>query len=89
MPAQKAFYVGTHRYHFQAGVPAEILGVKMVMAPDGKTPRPCYHLRFPDGQEDYAVMQDEDMVGKAGLGTLYRIISEDQVNAGQIPPVVN
>lgn len=89
IPASKAYFVGTHRYHFQAGVPAEILGVKVLMAPDDKTPRPCFHLRFPDGREDYAVMQDEDHSGKGGLGVFYEIISEEQMRAGKIPPVVN
>ncbi len=86
IPTQKAYFVGAHPYHFQAGVPAEILGVKVIVAPDGITPRPCYHLRFPDGREDYAVMQDQDMVGKAGLGILYHIIPEDQA-AGRISAI--
>ncbi len=81
----KAYYVGLHRYHFQENTPAEILGVKMVTASDGKTQRPCYHLRYPDGQEDYVPMQDEDFVGKGGLGVLYEVISQEQLDAGQIP----
>ena len=84
---EKAYYVGLHRYHFQAGTPAEILGVAIVTPNGNSRPRPCYHLRYPDGLEDYAPLSDEDFVGKGGLGTLYAIISEAQVHSGDIPAI--
>lgn len=82
----KAYYVGLHRYQFQAGTPAEILGVVMVTL-EGKKPCPCYHLKFPDGREDYSPLIDEDFFGQGGYGKLYEIISEEQVRSGNIPAI--
>ncbi len=78
VPAQRAYFVGIHPYHFQSGTPAEILGVKMVRDSDKTTYHPAYHLRFPDGREDYAPIQDRDHVGECGLGVSYKIVSHDE-----------
>lgn len=83
----KAYFVGTHRYHFQAGTPAEILGVEVITVGDKQ--RPCFRLRFPDGRVDHAPLIDEDFVGKGGLGVSYEIISDEQVMAGLIPVVTS
>jgi hypothetical protein len=80
---QKAYYVGLHRYHYRAGEPAEILGVVIVIR--GDTARPCYYIRFADGEEEYALVYDED---RSGVGPLHRIISEDDVKACRIPQVI-
>jgi len=77
IPAQKAYCVAVHRYGFQAGTPAEIIGVKVVSAP---TPRPCYHLRYPDGREGYLPVTEV---------THHTIISQEQLEAGDTPPVIH
>lgn len=90
IPTSKAYYVGMHPSEFQAGTPAEILGVKVLTGVyPSSTPMPCFHLRYPDGREDYAPIANEDHVGKAGLGVLYEILSEEQMKAGKIPRVAN
>lgn len=78
------YFVGVHRYHYQAGIPAQILWVGTV-TPEGLPPRPCFRVLFPNRAEDYALIVDEDLVGKAGLGVLYFIITEEQVRRGEIP----
>ena len=53
MNSEKCFYTGTHPYSFRSGQPAEVVGVNMV-DPAGKGDwRPCFHVRFPDGVEDF------------------------------------
>ena len=79
MENQRAFLVSTHRDHFQAGQPAEILGVRFI-TPDGLTPRTCYHLLFPDGREDFMPLSEAHH---------FEIISEDDHVAGKIPAVTN
>lgn len=54
----KAFYTGTHKDSFRSGESAEIIGVKMVQPTKDHEVRPCYHIRFEDGAEDYAPMHD-------------------------------
>lgn len=53
MKTEPCYYVGTHHYSFRPGKPALILGVVSV-TPDGEEPRPCFHVRYPDGVEDYS-----------------------------------
>lgn len=89
----KAFLVETNWDAFQRGIPAEILGVTMVM--DGEeAPRACFHVIYPDGREDYRPMhygaessRDEDQSLRPGLNVCYYIVSEEQVKAGDIPSV--
>ncbi len=75
---QKAFLVGTHMYSFRAGKPAEIIGVQFV-TPVNEEPRPCYHLRFEDGKEDFTPISDT---------LTFKIISEEDVRLGRIPEVM-
>jgi hypothetical protein len=75
---QKAFLVGTHRYLFQAGKPAEILGVQFV-TPKGLKARACYHVRFEDGREDFVPLAEAHH---------FEIISEEDVRTGRIPKVI-
>ena len=75
---QKAFLVGTHRYSFQAGKPAEILGVEFV-TPQGLNARACYRVLFEDGREDFVPLAEMHH---------FEIISEEDVRAGMIPKVV-
>jgi hypothetical protein len=50
-------YVGDERYSFQGDTPAEVLRVVWYdMAPDAR--RLCVHLRYPDGREDYAPLEE-------------------------------
>lgn len=76
---QKAFLVGTHRYSFQAGEPAEIIGVQFV-TPKNAEPRACYRLRFEDGQEDLVPLSEAHH---------FEIISEEDVRQGKIPEVIH
>lgn len=75
----KAFLVGTHRYSFRAGKPAEIIGVVFI-TPDKLNPRACYHVRFDDGAEDFVAISDINN---------FKIISEEDVAAGRIPKVTS
>lgn len=74
---QKAFLVGTNRFSFRAGEPAEILGVEF-FTPKGLNPRPCYRIRFRDGEEDFSPLSE---------CRRFEIISEEDVKAGKIPAV--
>ncbi len=88
MPSvEKLFLVGTHRYSFKAGKPAEIVGVAMI-TPDGSDePRPCFKIRFKDGTGDFVpifVAPGSDIINSH-----YELISEEDVRAGRIPEVVH
>ena len=76
---QRAYLVGTHRYSFQAGEPAEILGMIFVN-PDEKGWRLCYHIRFEDGRDDCVPVSE---------GTHYEIVSAQDIRGGRIPEVVH
>lgn len=72
LKTQKAYYVGTHEYSFRAGQPAEIVGVVMIPHVSGEV-RPCYHVRYADGHEDYSVIKDINnykIVGEVEATTL-------------------
>ena len=49
---RQCFIRGMHPYHFRSEEWAEIVGVIMARC------RPCYHVRFKDGKEDYWPMDD-------------------------------
>lgn len=76
---QKAYLVGTHRYSFRAGKPAEIIGVQFV-TPMNAEPRPCFHLQFEDGQQDFIPLSEAHH---------FVIISEDDVRCGRIPAIAH
>ncbi|TSC82782.1 MAG: hypothetical protein G01um101420_140 [Parcubacteria group bacterium Gr01-1014_20] len=76
---QKAFLVGTHRFSFQAGKPAEIVGVTFV-TPEGLETRPCYQIRFDDGRNDLVPLSESHH---------FEIISEQDVATGKIPAVTH
>ena len=59
MKTEKTYYVGTHRYSFRSGKPAEILGVVFGETESGEQ-RACYHVRYDDGVEDYSPLCDSD-----------------------------
>jgi hypothetical protein len=73
----KAFLVGTHRFSFRAGEPAEIIGVRFT-TPADLEPQACYFVRFGNGNEDLVPIAD---------ARNYQIISEADVKAGKIPAV--
>ena len=79
MKTQKAYLVGTHRYSFQAGKPAEILRVVFITSNEDDI-RLCYHVRFEDNQEGYTAISDSNH---------YEIISADDVKAGKIPAIIH
>lgn len=66
---KKAFLVGTNPGSFRPGAVAEIIGV-VFFTPPGLEARPCYHVRFGDGKEDFVPVADTEN---------FRIISEDEV----------
>lgn len=70
---ENAFYVGLRPHSFRFGQPAEIIGVKMV-APQGLNPRPCFHLRFEDGMEDFSPIHEVSS---------YQIISKEEDVSGE------
>jgi hypothetical protein len=76
METDKAYYVGTHRYSFKSGDPAEIVGVKMV-TPELEEQRLCYHIRWSDGCEDFVPVSDNT----------YKIIGFNDIVSGNIPDV--
>jgi len=73
-----AYIVGQRSICYRFGVPALVIGVKMVV-PEGSTiesqERPSLHIRFADGKEDFIpfseVGVDEDAI--------YRLLSPDEV----------
>lgn len=57
MQQRPAYVIGRHRYAFRSGKAALILGVKLCK-PDGKGDwRPCYHVQYEDGTEDYVATE--------------------------------
>jgi len=77
MTLDEAYLVGVHRYSFKSGKPAKIVGVDFVTPENGK-PRLCYHIMWADKTEDWVAIEDSSN---------YKIISFEQVLAGDIPAV--
>ena len=81
---EDAYLVGIHRYSYRAGEPAKIIGVTMytpfqtVHKDEISIPRPCYHIIFPDGIEEYIPVSDF---------LNFAIISETDVEKNKIPPI--
>ena len=58
---EKAYFVGTHPNSYRMGEAAEILGVVTFIPAAGKDlTRPCFHVRYLDGKEDYTPVSDRD-----------------------------
>ena len=86
MKTCRVFFVGTHTNSFRPGCrrdglgePAEVIGIAMV-TPEGNPPRPCFHLRYEDGTEDFSPISDTQN---------YELISELDVKEGRIPAIVH
>ena len=75
---EKAFLVAINRNYIGAGVPAQILEV-CVVTPENREPRPCFHVVYPSGMEDF--IQISEMAN-------FKIISEGDVMGGKIPKVI-
>lgn len=73
MIRDEAYLVGIHRYSFKCGKPAKIIGVEFV-TPEKGDPRLCYHIVWADKTEDWIPIN-------------YKIISFEQILAGDIPAV--
>lgn len=58
METAPAFLVGTHPYAFRSGEAAEIVGVKTVFPKNGRTPRPCFEVKYQDGVIDYTPVSE-------------------------------
>jgi len=57
----KVIYVGDARYSFQGDTPAEVVRIVWYHVrekPGKKTWRLCCHLRYPDGSEDFAPLEE-------------------------------
>lgn len=78
MNRNKAYLVGTHRYSYRAGIPAEIIGVNFCCLNDG-TYRLCYHLLWDDFSEDWISVEE----GR------YKIITFGDIIKGNIPRVTD
>jgi hypothetical protein len=83
---EKLFLVGTHRYSFRAGTPAEIVGTTMI-TPEGHEPRPCFVVKFDDGTED--MVSIFTVPGSTNKNSHYEFITEADVRAGKIPEVIH
>ena len=64
MKKEKMYLVGTHWHSFKRGVPGEIKGIFMC-TPEGGIdfkyePRPCYHVEWSDGKEDYIAVDAKE-----------------------------
>lgn len=65
-----AWFMAKHPRMFRPWQSALILGV--VIARD----RPCFRVRYDDGVEDDTPIENEDVLGKGGLGRFYEIRGE-------------
>jgi hypothetical protein len=63
-------FVASHPDMYRKGHPARIEAVVMMKG------RRCFRLRYPDGVEDYAPIENEDFVGKGSQGVFYEITKE-------------
>lgn len=66
----QAYFVALYPQMFRPNEAAVIEGVVLVNG------RPCFHLRYADGTEDDAPIENQDFVGKGGLGVFYDIRGE-------------
>lgn len=65
------YFTAIHPDMFRIGMAAlitDVLRIEGVM---------CFQLRYPDGAEDYTPVENEDFVGKGGLGVFYNITTEE------------
>lgn len=69
-PEPAAYFMPLHGDMFRFGQSALILGVVIANG------RPCFRLQYADGVEDSTPIDNEDLVGKGGLGVFYEIRSE-------------
>ncbi len=83
---EKIFVVGTHRYSFRAGTPAEVIGVVMC-TPEGLDPRPGFVIRFEDGTED--TVQIFSAPNSKRKNPHYELLTEADIQAGRIPEVIH
>lgn len=57
MQIRQAYLIGRIWISYRPEEPALILGVKLV-SPDGHDERPCLHVQFADGVEDFIPLSD-------------------------------
>jgi len=70
MHASRAYLIGTHRYSYRPGEPAEIIRV-VICDPKDMGLRPCYHIRFSDGEEDFVAIEDHGNYEIMGLKQMF------------------
>lgn len=58
IPRNSMFYVGEHQYTFRYGQRAEVIGIVLIESNIEVAKRPCFHLLWPDGVEDYVPISD-------------------------------
>jgi hypothetical protein len=83
---EKLFVVGTHRYSFRAGTPAEVVAEAM-FTPEGLEPRPGFILRFEDGTEDIVPVFAAH--GSNEKNPHYEFVTEADIEAGRIPEITH
>lgn len=67
MRVSNALLMSTNPASYRAGDVATIIGVAFVTPIEGFEPRPCFHIRFDDGDTDYFPISDLN---------LYRIMED-------------
>lgn len=70
MSTKIEYIVGVHLYCFRPGDPAQILD-SVLYSSDNLSNRPCLHVIFSDGVEDYIPISDLDN---------YRILKTEEKN---------
>lgn len=69
---EDAYLVGINSNSFRAGIPALIVGLKILDIREEK--RICYHIRFSDGYEDFTPLID---VENYKIISFYGVINMD------------
>lgn len=64
------YFIGLNPYMFRSGKPARIEGIVAMRGRD------CFHLKWPDGVQDWSPVTDEDFSGSGGRGLFYEIMKE-------------
>jgi len=80
MIIDKVYLVGVHRYSNKAGIPAEIIGVKMIKPSEDLEPRLCYHIQWSDLCEDWVAVDDAEH---------FEIITFTDIVNGNIPKIIH
>ena len=63
-----------HSFMFRCGETGLIMNIESVQ-PEGRAPRDCFRIKYPDGIEDLTPVENEDLSGvRGGEGVFYEIV---------------